>query len=186
MNNQNSSRQAQPQAAPNNDPSMHYSSSYGGASRNNFYQTTNPSQQYQPQHPHQQQQQQQPQRFTNNFVLSPVEKTYSIVNTEPTLIRKDRTPILVDPILERHIKSYLTWSLFNVLFCWCFGGIVTTIMSLKVMQLNDEKNYKAAFRLSDRVLLVNMIVTGVGVFLFLVLFPIIYIAIYPYLPKINW
>lgn len=116
----------------------------------------------------------------------PYEKAYSIINTEPTLIRKDRTPILVDPILERHIKSYLTWSLFNLVFCWLFGGIFTTILSLKVMQLNDDKNYKGAYRLSERVLLANMIITAIGVFLVLVLFPIIYMAIYPYLPKINW
>lgn len=114
------------------------------------------------------------------------ERAYSIVNTEPTLIRKDRTPILVDPILERHIKSYLTWSLFNLVFCWLFGGIFTTILSLKVMQLNDDKNFKAAYRLSERVLLANMIISAIGVFLVLVLFPIIYMAIYPYLPKINW
>jgi hypothetical protein len=114
------------------------------------------------------------------------ERAYSIVNTEPTLIRKDRTPILIDPILERHVKSYMTWSLFNLLFCWFVPGIFTTLLSLKVMQLNDSRNFKAAYRLSERVLLANMIISGVGVFLVLVLFPIIYMAIYPYLPKINW
>lgn len=122
---------------------------------------------------------------------SQLEKAYSIVNTEPTLIRNgtdgDRMPIiLVDPIIERHVKSYMTWSLFNLVFCWFFGGLVTTLLSLKVMQLNDSNQFKAAFRLASRVLLANMIITGLGVFLTLVLFPIIYMAIYPYLPKINW
>jgi hypothetical protein len=124
----------------------------------------------------------------NNYLHSSqvVDKAYSIINTEPVLVRKDRPLIIVDPILETYVKSYLTWSLFNLIFCWVIGGIVTTLMSCKVMQLNDDKQFKAAFRLADKVLLANMIITGVGVFLFLVFFPYIYIAIYPSLPKINW
>jgi hypothetical protein len=114
------------------------------------------------------------------------DKSY-IINTEPiTINTKDNPIVLVDPILETHVKSYLTWSLFNVLFCFCFGGILTTFMSCNVMRLNDSKNYKEALRLSGKVLIANMVVTGLGALLFLIVFPHIYIAIYPFLPKINW
>lgn len=124
--------------------------------------------------------------YNNCMQSSQVVEKYSVINTEPVMVRKDGPLIIVDPILETHIKSYLTWSLFNIIFCWIIGGIVTTIMSCNVMRLNDDKQFKAAYRMSGKVLLANMIVTGLGVFLMLVFFPYIYIAVYPYLPKINW
>jgi hypothetical protein len=119
------------------------------------------------------------------MMMVPHDKAY-IINTEPITISKDQHIVLVDPPTETYVKSYLTWSLFNVLFCCLLGGIVTTIMSFNVMQLNDSKKYKQAFRLSAKVLLANMIVSAIGAFTFLVVFPYVYVAIYPYLPKINW
>jgi hypothetical protein len=119
------------------------------------------------------------------MMMVPNDKAY-IINTEPITISKDSHIVLVDPPMETHVKSYLTWSIFNVIFCCLLGGIVTTVMSFNVMQLNDLKKYKQAFRLSSKVLLANIIVSGIGAFVFLVTFPYIYMAIYPYLPKINW
>lgn len=123
--------------------------------------------------------------FTGHYG-SNFEKAYSVVNTEPVMINKDGPIILVDPILETHVKSYLTWSLFNVFFCCIFGGVVTTIMSCKVMDLNDNKEYKRALHLSGKVLIANMAVSALGALIFLIVFPYVYVAIYPLLPKINW
>lgn len=114
------------------------------------------------------------------------DKAYSVVNIEPTTVKKDQPIILVDPIMETHVKSYLTWSLCNIFFCCFFGGIVTTFMSCNVMRLNDNKNFKEALRLSGKVLIANMAISALGAFIFLVVFPYIYMAIYPSLPKINW
>ena len=120
----------------------------------------------------------------SGFVL-PHDRPY-IINTEPISINKDSQIILVDPPMEPYVKSYFTWSMFNVIFCFVFGGIITTIMSCNVMRLNDSKRYKEAFKLSGKVLLANMIVSAFGGLLFLIVFPYIYVAIYPHLPKINW
>ena len=122
--------------------------------------------------------------FTGHY--SQFDKAYSVVNTEPVTINKQGPIILVDPIMETHVKSYLTWSIFNIFFCCFFGGVVTTIMSCKVMDLNDNKNYKKALRLSGKVLIANMAVSALGALVFLIVFPYIYVAIYPFLPKINW
>ena len=114
------------------------------------------------------------------------EKAYTIINTEPVYVKSDEPIILVDPILEPHVKSYLTFSLINVVLCWCIGGIITTVMSCNVMRLNDNKNFDKAMHWSWKVLLANMIIAGVGAFIWFVAFPYIYVAIYPSLPKINW
>jgi hypothetical protein len=127
----------------------------------------------------------------NNFynTHTKYDNTYSIVHTEqPVLVvDKNRSPIvIIDPLVERHVKSYLLWSIFNFFCCWGIGGIVTTFLSCKVMQLNDDKRFKEAMKYSGKVLLGNMITTGLGAFLLLVTFPFMYMAIYPSLPKINW
>jgi hypothetical protein len=114
------------------------------------------------------------------------EKAYTIVNTQPITVKKNQPIVLVDPILEPHVKSYMTWSLLNVFCCCLIGGIITTIMSCNVMRLNDNKQFKEASRLSGKVLLANLIASGVGALLFIILFPYVYLAIYPSLPKINW
>jgi hypothetical protein len=122
-------------------------------------------------------------------------QAYSTVNTQPTYLKgatggEDSSSrhqiIIVDPPLEPYVKSYMTWSMINILLCCCLPGLVTTFLSCNVMRLNDEKKYKDAFKLSGIVLLGNMIATGVGAFLYIVLFPHVYLAIYPYLPKINY
>ena len=123
---------------------------------------------------------------SNYYGNSNIDRAYTIVNTEPITVSKDRPIILVDPILERHIKSYLTFSVFNMLFCCFLGGLITTCMSCNVMRLNDDKRYKEAFKLSGKVLLANMIATAAGVALYLLIFQYIYLAIYPYLPKLNY
>lgn len=115
-----------------------------------------------------------------------IDKTYSCVTTEPVIVRQDQPLIIVDPICEPHVKSYLTWSLFNVFFCCVFGGIATVIMSCNVKRLNDNLQYKEAYAKAWKVLLANVIITAVGTFAWLVAFPYIYMAIYPYLPKINY
>lgn len=114
------------------------------------------------------------------------EKAYTIVNTQPITVKNKQPIVLVDPILEPHVKSYMTWSLLNVFCCCLIGGIITTIMSCNVMRLNDNKQFKEASRLSGKVLLANLIASGVGALLFIILFPYVYLAIYPSLPKINW
>lgn len=124
--------------------------------------------------------------YNGGFYGSQLDKAYSVVNTEPVVISKDRPLIIVDPIMETHVKSYLTWSIFNIIFCCFIGGVVTTIMSCNIMKLNDNKNYKKALYLSGRVLIANMAVSALGAFIFLVVFPYVYVAIYPSLPKINW
>ena len=115
-----------------------------------------------------------------------MERAYTIINTEPIYVKSDEPIILVDPILERHVKSYLTFSLINVILCWCIGGIVTTVMSCNVMRLNDNKYIEQASKWSWRVLLANMVIAGLGAFIWFVVFPYIYVGIYPSLPKINW
>jgi hypothetical protein len=115
-----------------------------------------------------------------------MERAYTIINTEPIYVKSDEPIILVDPILERHVKSYLTFSIINVFLCWCIGGVITTVMSCNVMRLNDYKFFDEASKWSWRVLLANMIIAGVGAFIWFVVFPYIYVAIYPSLPKINW
>jgi hypothetical protein len=115
-----------------------------------------------------------------------MDKTYSCVTTEPVIVRQDQPLIIVDPICEPHVKSYLTWSLFNVFCCCIFGGIATVIMSCNVKRLNDNLQYKEAYSKAWKVLLANIIITAVGTFTWLVAFPYIYMAIYPYLPKINY
>lgn len=120
------------------------------------------------------------------YTSSNLDKAYSIVNTEPVMVTKERAIILVDPILEPHVKSYMTWSIINVFFCCCLGGLITTVLSCNVMRLNDDKKYKEAYKLSRYVVIGNMIASGVGALVFLIVFPYIYMAIYPYLPKINY
>lgn len=115
-----------------------------------------------------------------------MEKAYTIINTEPVYVKSDEPIILVDPIMERYEKSYLTFSLINAVLCCCIGGIITTILSCNVMRLNDNKMYDEARKWSWRVLLANMIITGIGAFTWYIVFPYIYVAIYPSLPKINW
>lgn len=115
-----------------------------------------------------------------------MEKAYTIINTEPVYVKSDEPIILVDPILETHVKSYLTFSLINVFLCCCIGGIITTVMSCNVMRLNDNKVFDEARKWSWKVLLANMIIAGIGAFTWYVTFPYIYVAIYPSLPKINW
>ena len=60
------------------------------------------------------------------------------------------------------------------------------MLSCNVMRLNDDKKYKDAYKLSRYVVIGNMIASGVGALVFLIVFPYIYMAIYPYLPKINY
>ncbi len=115
-----------------------------------------------------------------------MEKAYTIINTEPVYVKSDEPIILVDPILEPHVKSYLTFSLINVVLCWCIGGIITTVMSCNVMRLNDNKDFSKAMHWSWKVLLANMIIAGIVAFTWFVAFPYIYVAIYPSLPRINW
>jgi hypothetical protein len=115
-----------------------------------------------------------------------IDKTYSIVTTEPVVIDCNLPLVIVDPPVEPHVKSYTTWSIFNI-FCCCFvGGIVTTFLACRVRDLNDNGNFKAALKLSGKVLLANMIITGIGALIYMAAFPYAYMAIYPYLPKINW
>jgi hypothetical protein len=115
-----------------------------------------------------------------------IDKTYSVVTTEPIIVRQDQPLIIVDPECEQHVKSYLTWSLFNVFFCCIFGGIATVFMSCNVRRLNDSQRFKEAYKKSWNVLLANIIISGLGTFILLVVFPYIYMEIYPYLPKINY
>ena len=121
-----------------------------------------------------------------NYSGYPIDKTYSVVTTEPIVVSQDHPLIIVDPLCEPHVKSYLTWSIFNVFFCCIFGGIATVIMSCNVKRLNDNQKYKEAHSKAWKVLLANIIITGVGTFAWLVAFPYIYMAIYPFLPKINY
>ncbi len=114
------------------------------------------------------------------------EKKYAIVTTEPVVIDCNLPLVIVDPPVEPHVKSYTTWSIFNI-FCCCFvGGMITTFLSCRVRELNDNGNFKGALKLSGKVLIANMIITGVGALIYFVAFPYTYMAIYPYLPKINW
>jgi hypothetical protein len=115
-----------------------------------------------------------------------LDKSYSIIIQEPHLSRSTQPLVIVDPPLEPYVKSYLLWSLFNVFCCCLIGGIVTTFMSFNVMRLNDDKEYKLAFRESGKVLRYNMIVSAIGALLILIVFPYVYVVIYPSLPKINW
>jgi hypothetical protein len=115
-----------------------------------------------------------------------MEKQYYTVTTEPVVIDCNLPLVIVDPPVEEHVKSYTTWSIFNI-FCCCFiGGVVTLFMACRVRVLNDTGNFKEARKLSAKVLLANMIITGLGALIFLIAFPYTYMAIYPYLPKINW
>jgi hypothetical protein len=113
-------------------------------------------------------------------------RPYTTMTTEPVTIKHNQPLVIVDPLIEPHVKSYLTWSIFNIFCCCLFGGLVTTFMSLNVMRLNDSQNFKAATKLSGKVLWANMIISGLGALIILIVFPYVYMAIYPYLPKINW
>merc|ERR1712127_555988 len=94
------------------------------------------------------------------------DKNYSVVNTEPVVIDCSLPLVVVDPPFEPHVKSYTTWSIFNI-FCCCFvGGVVTTFLACRVRELNDSGNFKAALKLSGKVLLANMIVTGLGALIY--------------------
>lgn len=115
-----------------------------------------------------------------------MDKAYSMVTTEPVVIDCSLPLVIVDPPLEPHVKSYTTWSIFNI-FCCCFiGGFVTTFLAFRVRMLNDTGNFKEALKLSSKVLLANLIITMVGAITYLIAFPYAYMAIYPSLPKINW
>ena len=59
-------------------------------------------------------------------------------------------------------------------------------MSCNVRRLNDSQRFKEAYKKSWNVLLANIIISGLGTFIWLVVFPYIYMEIYPYLPKINY
>ena len=117
---------------------------------------------------------------------SNLDKSYSIIIAEPALSRTNQPLIIVDPPIEPYVKSYLLWSVFNIIFCCVLGGIVTTVMSVNVMRLNDNKEYKEAYHESGKVLTANMIVSAVGALIIFIAFPYAYIAIYPSLPKSNW
>ena len=115
-----------------------------------------------------------------------MDKAYSMVTTEPVVIDCNLPLVIVDPPIEPHVKSYTTWSIFNI-FCCCFiGGFFTTFLAFRVRMLNDNGNIKEALKLSGKVLLANLIVTMIGAIIYLIAFPYAYMAIYPSLPKINW
>lgn len=115
-----------------------------------------------------------------------MDKAYYTVTTEPVVIDCNLPLVIVDPPMESHVKSYTSWSIFNI-FCCCFiGGAVTTFLACRVRELNDTGNFKAALKLSGKVLLANLIITGLGALIYMIAFPYAYMAIYPHLPKINW
>ena len=124
--------------------------------------------------------------LNNHYGYPNVDKTYSVVTTEPVIISCDQPLVIVDPPMETHVKSYTTWSVFNILFCCLIGGVITTFMACKVRVLNDNQKFKEAMRLSSKVLIANMVITGVGALIWFIAFPYFYCAIYPSLPKINW
>ena len=130
-----------------------------------------------------------PQPNFNNYGqygYSNYDKTFSIVTTEPVTIKQNQPLIIVDPIIEEHVNSYLTWSICNIIFCCLIGGIVTTVFSFRVRKLNDDEKFNEARKMAAKVELANMIVSGAGALIFILVFPYIYLAIYPYLPKINY
>jgi hypothetical protein len=115
-----------------------------------------------------------------------VYKPYSNAHyTEP--LSSSQTPLtIIDAPNEPLVRSYLSWSIFNLICCGLIWGIIASVFSLKVISLKDRRAFKEAQRLSDKVLFGNLIVTMVGVFLWILIFPYVFTAAYPYLPKINY
>ena len=112
-------------------------------------------------------------------------KTYSVVNAEP--YPTNQVPMLIiDPPHIPVARSYLAWSIFNLVCCGFIFGLVTTIFSIRIISLNDKRAHKEAQRLSDKLMLANIIISAAGGLIFMIAFPYIYVAIYPYLPKINY
>ena len=112
-------------------------------------------------------------------------KTYS--NTVVDQVQSSQTPLtIVDPPTTPNIRSYLLWSIFNLICCGILAGIVSTVLSLRVMSLSDRRFYKEAQRLSDRVMVINVVISIFGGLLFIIIFPYVYTAVYPSLPKINY
>lgn len=112
-------------------------------------------------------------------------KTYSTVNTEQ--VTSSQVPLtIIDPPIKQNVKSFLIWSIFNMICCGLICGLVSTIMSLRVISLADRHQYEKAQKLSDRLMLANIIITAFGALIFIIVFPYVYVAIYPSLPKINY
>ena len=98
-----------------------------------------------------------------------------------------QTPLtIIDPPTEPKVRSYLLWSIFNLICCGFLCGLVTTIFSVRILSLADRRLFKEAQRLSDRLMFINIIITTVGGLLFILVFPYVYTAVYPSLPKINY
>lgn len=112
-------------------------------------------------------------------------KTYSVVNAEP--YPSVQVPLtIIDPPYTPIPRSYLAWSIFNLVCCGFICGLVTTILSVRIISLNDRKAIDQAQKLSDKLMLANIIISAAGGLIFMITFPYIYVAIYPYLPKINY
>jgi hypothetical protein len=112
-------------------------------------------------------------------------KTYSTANTEQ--VQSSQAPLtIVDPPHTPSIRSYLLWSVFNLICCGFVCGLASTVMSIRVISLADRRAYKEAQKLSDRIMLANIIITALGALIFIIVFPYVYTAIYPSLPKINY
>lgn len=125
----------------------------------------------------------------SNHYYSTASHNKTIYIQEPiyTTTQPQNVPLIViDPPTFPQVKSYLLWSIVNLFCCGFITGLVTTILSLRVIQLKDKKLFKEANSLSDKLMLLNLIITILGAVIYLVAFPYFYVAIYPSLPKINY
>ena len=112
-------------------------------------------------------------------------KTYSTAIVDQA--QGSQVPLtIIDPPASPHVRSYLLWSIFNLICCGFFCGLVTTLFSIKVLSLADRRLFKEAQRLSDRLMFINILITVIGGLVFILIFPYVYTAIYPSLPKINY
>jgi hypothetical protein len=125
----------------------------------------------------------------SNHYYSTTSNNKTIYIQEPiyTTTQPQNVPlIIIDPPTHPQVNSYIIWSIVNLLCCGFITGLVTTILSIRVIALKDKRLFKEASSLSDKIMLLNFIITILGAVIYIVAFPYFYVAIYPSLPKINY
>lgn len=58
---------------------------------------------------------------------------------------------------QQRVRSYLCWSITNLLFGWIVCGVVAVIFSVRVIRYRDRQNYYRAHRYRKLALITNII-----------------------------
>ena len=61
-----------------------------------------------------------------------------------------------------YVKDYLSWSIINLLFGWCFFGVIPLIFSILCRNYKNNQNFASARTMSTFALISNILITTGG------------------------